>query len=74
MQHKLNELLARVDELETKITFQDALIEELNQTIIQQQFALDKMQIQLRLIAQKLQDVRPSNIAKLSEETPPPHY
>lgn len=64
----------RLIELETKLLFQEQLIEELNQALIHQQFAIDKMQLQLMHLAQKLQGIQPSNIASLSEETPPPHY
>ncbi|BFU62108.1 MULTISPECIES: SlyX family protein [Rodentibacter] len=64
----------RIAELETKVTFQEQLLEELNQTLVQQQFDMDKMQMQLRYIASKLKDIQPSNIASQAEETPPPHY
>ncbi|MBV7388846.1 SlyX family protein [Pasteurellaceae bacterium TAE3-ERU1] len=69
-----HDLLNRIAELETKITFQEGLIDDLNQALITQQFALDKLQQQVRLLAQKLTDLQPSNIASMSEETPPPHY
>lgn len=61
-------------ELEMKIAFQEKTIEELNQALIQQQFSLDKIQLQLRYLANKLKDIQPSNIASRAEETPPPHY
>ncbi|BFU60507.1 MULTISPECIES: SlyX family protein [Rodentibacter] len=64
----------RIAELETKVTFQEQLLEELNQALVQQQFDMDKMQMQLRYIVSKLKDVQPSNIASQAEETPPPHY
>lgn len=64
----------RVIELETKIAFQEQMIEELNQALIQQQFALDKLQLQVRHLAEKLQGMAGSNVASRSEETPPPHY
>ncbi|BFQ94649.1 SlyX family protein [Gallibacterium anatis] len=67
-------LIARMDELETKVAFQENTIEQLNQALIEQQFIIDKMQLQLRYLAQKLKDVQPSNIATQAEETPPPHY
>ncbi|KGQ66483.1 SlyX family protein [Gallibacterium anatis] len=67
-------LIARMDELETKVAFQENTIEQLNQALIEQQFIIDKMQLQLRYLAQKLKDVQPSNIATQTEETPPPHY
>ncbi|MDC2826014.1 SlyX family protein [Rodentibacter pneumotropicus] len=64
----------RITELETKVAFQEQLLEELNQALVQQQFDMDKMQLQLRYIANKLKDFQPSNIASQAEETPPPHY
>lgn len=69
-----NALLARIAELETKVAFQDGTIEELNQALIHHQFILDKLQIQVRHFAEKLQGVQSSNIASQAEETPPPHY
>lgn len=64
----------RIAELEMKLTFQETIIEELNQSLIEQQFLIDKMQVQLRYLVNKLKDVQPSNIATQAEETPPPHY
>lgn len=64
----------RIAELEMKLTFQETIIEELNQALIEQQFLIDKMQVQLRYLVNKLKDVQPPNIATQAEETPPPHY
>lgn len=64
----------RIAELEMKLTFQETIIEELNQALIEQQFLIDKMQVQLRYLVNKLKDAQPSNIATQAEETPPPHY
>ena len=64
----------RIAELEMKIAFQEQLLDELNQALVQQQFDMDKIQLQLRYLAGKLKDMRPSNIASQAEETPPPHY
>ena len=50
------------------------LLDELNQALVQQQFDMDKIQLQLRYLAGKLKDMQPSNIASQAEETPPPHY
>ncbi len=69
-----NQLLTQIAELETKVAFQESTIEDLNQVLIQQQFVLDKLQTQVRHIAEKLKNAQSSNIASLSEETPPPHY
>ncbi|OOF39963.1 SlyX protein [Rodentibacter rarus] len=64
----------RLTELEMKVAFQEQLLEELNQALVQQQFDMDRIQLQLRYMANKLKDFPPSNIASQAEETPPPHY
>ena len=64
----------RIAELEMKSAFQETAIEELNQSLIEQQFLIDKIQVQLRYLVNKLKDMQPSNIASQAEETPPPHY
>lgn len=72
--HNLEKMEQRLAELEMKLTFQDNLLEGLNQALIEQQFVIDKMQLQLRYVAEKLKDMQPSNVASRAEETPPPHY
>ncbi|MGV6988359.1 SlyX family protein [Testudinibacter sp. P80/BLE/0925] len=70
----LNKLQQQLAELEVKLTFQEGTIEDLNQALIEQQFIIDRLQQQVRLLARKLTDLQPSNIASQAEETPPPHY
>ncbi|MCX8584391.1 MULTISPECIES: SlyX family protein [unclassified Gilliamella] len=60
--------------LETKVAFQEMTIEELNQMVVNLQADISKLKEQLTLLSQKLQANQTSNIASLSEETPPPHY
>ena len=43
----------RIAELEMKIAFQEQLLDELNQALVQQQFDMDKIQLQLRYLAGK---------------------
>jgi len=65
---------AAIAELETKIAFQEHTIDSLNEALSNQQIQIDKMQFQLRHVIDKVKGMEPSNIAKMSEETPPPHY
>ncbi|PXZ06722.1 lysis protein [Gilliamella apicola] len=60
--------------LETKVAFQEMTIEELNKMVVNLQADISKLKEQLMLLSQKLQATQASNIANLSEETPPPHY
>lgn len=74
MHTNFEQILTYLTELETKMAFQEQTIDELNQALIHQQFAIDKLQNQVRHLAEKLQGVQPSNVASRAEETPPPHY
>ena len=49
-------------------------IEELYQMVVNLQADISKLKALLMLLSQKLQATQTSNIANLSEETPPPHY
>lgn len=63
-----------VNELEMKIAFQEYTIEKLNDALSDQQQRIDALEFKLRHVVDRLRNIEPSNIAKLSEETPPPHY
>lgn len=63
-----------IEELETKLAFLEATVDELNQALTDQQSQLDKMQFQIRFLTEKMQQQQVSNIASMAEETPPPHY
>lgn len=69
-----NKMINQIEQLETKISFQEITIEELNQTVILLQSEMIKLKEQLSLLSKKLQVAQVSNIATTSEETPPPHY
>ena len=63
-----------IEELQTKLAFQEHTIDALNDALSSQQRRLEKMEFQLKHVIDKVKGMEPSNIAKMSEETPPPHY
>ncbi|OTA19474.1 lysis protein [Xenorhabdus beddingii] len=71
---ELSEIEHRFEQLETKLAYQEATIEALNQEVIKQQIETDRLKEQLRLMTERLKTHQTSIIAPLSEETPPPHY
>ena len=64
----------RLEELETRIAYQEAAIEELTSTALAQQQIIEGLQVQLDYLKSLLKDLTPSAVAPMSEETPPPHY
>ena len=67
-------LEARINELETKIAYQDETIDILNDELKQHQITLAKMARQIELVGEKLKEMKPSSVVSQELETPPPHY
>ena len=68
-------LLARLDELETRLAFQDDTIQSLNDALGQQQIALDRLQRSLQLIAKRQSDMASLMPGESADDNqPPPHY
>lgn len=65
--------VARIEELETKITFQDHLIEELNQALIEQQGDLRKLTRIVENVVSQVEQIGDSNTNSNAVELPP-HY
>lgn len=65
---------AQIEELETKLAFQELTVEELNQEVIKLNRLVAHQQHQIQLLVSRLQAMEPSNMATQAEETPPPHY
>lgn len=70
----LEQAMEAIEELQTKVSFQEHTIDTLNEALTDQQYQIEKLQVQMRFVMDKVKGFEPSNIAKLSEETPPPHY
>jgi SlyX protein len=62
---------ARIDALEMRVAYQDQVIEDLNQAIIDQWKQIDGLKRQLAEILDRVQEVEDGSAAP---ERPPPHY
>jgi SlyX protein len=63
---------ARIDALEMRVAYQDQVIEDLNQAIMDQWKQIDGLKRQLAEILDRVQDVEDGSTA--APERPPPHY
>ena len=62
------EINDRIENLETKIMFQDELIEQLNQSLINQQSDIRKIALMVERLNSQVVDMQQPNIADESQE------
>lgn len=74
LQEQLDTAHNYIEELQTKVAFQEHTIDALNDALSSQQQQLDDIAFKVRHVIDRVKSIEPSNIAKQSEETPPPHY
>ena len=66
-------LEARVMDLESRLAFQDDTIQALNDVLVMQQNAVDRLQMQMAALL-KRQEEMGGQFETSEEEAPPPHY
>lgn len=64
----------RITELEIKLSFQEELLETLNQTVIRQQQQMDLLQQQMRLLYQQVKSYSGLTDSAPQQQEIPPHY
>ena len=69
-----DELAVRLDEMETRLAFQDDTIEALNEVVSRQEMMLEKLQRSLELVAGRQADLAASMPGDAEDDQPPPHY
>ncbi|KGM07292.1 hypothetical protein LP43_0902 [Methylophaga thiooxydans] len=60
-------------DLQTRLAFQDGLLEELNQVVTDQQKQIDRLELMLAALKAQLETVQHTQMIAQSDE-PPPHY
>ena len=71
---ELSNFVQQLEEIETRQAFQEDLIEQLNNELIVLNERLISSYNLIERLEQRLSSIPNSQIASLSEETPPPHY
>ena len=64
----------RIIELESKLAFQEEMINELNVVITDQQKQLDQLREEQQLLNIRLQSMTETSVVSSDKEPPPPHY
>jgi len=66
------DIAARIEDLETKLTFQEDTIQKLNDVIVTCQTRIDELDAIIRMLTEQVRTAEP--IIKPEDEPPPPHY
>lgn len=61
-------------ELQTRLSFQDGLLEELNQALANQQKQIETLEYRLAVFQSQLESVQNNPMMRPGDEPPPPHY
>jgi SlyX protein len=65
---------ARLEALEVRVAYQDQVIEDLNQTVIDQWKKIDSLRRQLNELLDRVQEAEDNAAGPRALEPPPPHY
>lgn len=68
------ELESRLAELETRLAFQEQVIDTLSDQVARQELDIRALWDAKKELHKQLRDAAPSNIRREEDETPPPHY
>lgn len=63
----------RINELETRLAFQDDTIQALNDVLVMQQRVVERLQLQLAALAKRQEELL-GQFGGGDDDVPPPHY
>jgi SlyX protein len=67
-------MAARLDALETRVAYQDQVIEELNKAVVEQWNTLDALRRRIEGLQERIRDIQDRAAPDQRDEPPPPHY
>jgi SlyX protein len=68
------ELEQRINEVETRLAFQETMLQELNEALTSQQQQLSQMQAVLEKLSERIVELASNMQPDAAIEPPPPHY
>ncbi|HOI15215.1 MAG TPA: SlyX family protein [Geobacteraceae bacterium] len=64
----------RITDIEIQLMHHENTIQQLNEVVTRQQFAIEELRAGFREMMQQLRKLCPSDVRDPLEEEPPPHY
>ncbi len=64
----------RITDIEIQLMHHENTIQQLNEVVTRQQFAIEELRAGFRELMQQLRKLCPSDVRDPLEEEPPPHY
>lgn len=64
----------RLDELETRLSFQDHTVHQLNDALTDQQRQIDRLHVEIDNLRQRIESVSAAIPAQAGDDEVPPHY
>ena len=64
----------RLDDLETKIAYQQEVIDDLSATVVSQWKEIDRLTREMAALAERVSRAEQSEAGDPADEPPPPHY
>lgn len=61
-------------DLQTRVAFQDGLLEQLNEVVTSQQSQIERLETQLKSLKSQLESLQHTQLVQQGDEPPPPHY
>ncbi|MBD3633413.1 MAG: SlyX family protein [Methylophaga sp.] len=61
-------------DLQTRLAFQDGLLEQLNEVVTSQQQQIDRLESQIAALKSQMDSMHQTQLMQQSDEPPPPHY
>jgi len=74
LSQSIENLIKRIDELESQVAFQDELIEILNSTVARQDREFLELKHQLGRLSERLKDIGDATPGEAPQDETPPHY
>ena len=69
-----NDLVARIETLESRLMHQEATIDELTRTLLEQEQQLILQKKAIEMLERQVRSINTDSIVPPGEEPPPPHY